>query len=147
MWAGGAQNAAPMGSQGNGKDSRPLRDKSFQAKMRQDIVGWLTSNGIDITSQVLLNITSKDFRMVFQHLVQLLDPEWPFNNNKDQRFEEQFVQPLQAFRYPSIGQIDLKILATPGAMHAWPSLLGVLHWLAEAGKASYRKHPIAQSLT
>lgn len=132
MWAGGSQASAPSGSQGTVKDSRPLRERPYQAKMRQDIVAWLDSNGISISPQVLQNITGKDFRVVFQDLIRLLDPEWPFA--ADQAFDDQFVNSLKAFRYPFIGQLDRKILATPGAMHAWPFLLGVLHWLAELGK-------------
>ncbi|OBZ75594.1 putative kinetochore protein NDC80 [Grifola frondosa] len=85
---------------------------------------------------MLQNITGKDFRAVFQHLIKTLDPLWPFDT--DQRFEEHFVQALRAMRYPYIGQLDLKWLPTPAAMHSWPTLLGMLHWLVELGRA--REH-------
>ncbi|CCM02890.1 uncharacterized protein FIBRA_05004 [Fibroporia radiculosa] len=135
MWVGPGQGAAQGSGKGSTKDSRPLRDRQFQAKMRQDIVTWMIDNGLEIQSGVLQSIRSDEFRRVFQQLVQLLDPQWSFK--PEQKFDEQFVQPLKAFRYPYLGQIDLKILATPGAMHAWPLLLGVLHWLAELGKARF----------
>lgn len=133
MWAGGAQASAPMGSQGSVKDTRPLRDRPFQAKMRQDIWAWLDRNGIEVSPQTLREVTVKDFRAVYQHLVRLLDPEWPFGDKETP--EDQFANPLRALRYPYIGQWDRKTLATPGAMHAWPFYLGVLHWLAELGSA------------
>ena len=130
MWPGGAQGTAPSGSQAT-KDIRPLRDRQFQAKMRQDVVTWLLDNGLNYSPQVLQQITSKDFRTIFQDLVKLLDPEWPFT---EQKFEDQFVQSLRALRYPYLGQLDIRTLTTPGAMHTWPLLLGVLHWLAELGR-------------
>ncbi|KAI0933915.1 hypothetical protein AcV5_005931 [Taiwanofungus camphoratus] len=133
IWTGGTQASAPLGSQGNTKDTRPLRDRGFQAKMRQDVVTWLHSNGCDVSPQILQGITGKDFRFVFQNLINLLDPTWPFN--PDERFEKQFLPPLEALRYPYVGQLDLKHLATPAAMHVWPALLGMLHWLAEMGRA------------
>ncbi|KAH9951392.1 HEC/Ndc80p family-domain-containing protein [Amylocystis lapponica] len=133
MWGGGAQASAPSGSQTGGKDPRPLRDRPFQAKMRQEVVTWLISNGYDIPPQILQNITNKDFRGVFQQLVTLLDPSFPFNS--DGRFEDQFMQALKGLRYPYLSQLDMRWLATPGTMHAWPSLLGLLHWLAEVGRA------------
>ncbi|EPT05898.1 hypothetical protein FOMPIDRAFT_1026782 [Fomitopsis schrenkii] len=130
MWPGGSQGTAPSGSQAT-KDSRPLRDRQFQAKMRQDVVTWLLDNGFNYSPQVLQQITSKDFRTIFQDLVKLLDPQWPFT---EQKFEDQFVQSLRALRYPYLGQLDIRTLTTPGAMHTWPLLLGVLHWLAELGR-------------
>ncbi|EMD38609.1 hypothetical protein CERSUDRAFT_135519 [Gelatoporia subvermispora B] len=133
MWMGGNQGSGPSGSQTMLKDSRPLRDKPYQAKMRQDVVTWLHSNGYDVAPQILQAITGKDFRMVFQTLINILDPTWPFS--PDQRFEEQFLPPLRALRYPYVGQLDVKWLVTPSAMHTWPPLLAMLHWLSELGRA------------
>ncbi|PIL23804.1 hypothetical protein GSI_13555 [Ganoderma sinense ZZ0214-1] len=131
MWQGGNQAAAPPSSQT--KDTRPLRDRSFQAKMRQDVGTYLMNTGFDVVPQMLQNITGKDFRAVFQHLVTCLDPLWPFE--LEIRFEDHFMQALRAMKYPYVGQIDMKWLPTPAAMHSWPALLGMLHWLAELGKA------------
>ncbi|KAI0637190.1 HEC/Ndc80p family-domain-containing protein [Trametes polyzona] len=136
MWQGGSQGSAPPSSQSYAKDTRPLRDKSFQAKMRQDVGMFLMNTGFEVAPQMLQNITGKDFRAVFQHLIECLDPIWSFK--VEQRFEEQFMQVLRAMKYPYIGQIDIKWLPTPAAMHSWPSLLGMLHWLVELCKA--REH-------
>ena len=132
MWQGGNQAAAPPSSQTFAKDTRPLRDKSFQAKMRQDLGTYLMSTGFEVAPQMLQNITGKDFRAVFQHLIICLDPLWPFE--LELRFEDHFIQALRAMKYPYVGQIDIRWLPTPAAMHSWPSLLGMLHWLAELGR-------------
>ena len=131
---GGQQGAAPSGSQGM-KDPRPLRDRSFQQKMRQDVYNWLKETEYDIHPTTLQNITGRDFRAIFQHLVCLLDPQWPFN--LDKRLDDQLIPALQALQYPLVNQIDLKWLAAPGAQYSWPSLLGMLHWLTEMGKAGH----------
>ena len=130
MW-GGPQAAAPTSSQGT-KDTRPLRDRQYQAKMRQEVYNWLKETEYDIHPQTLQNITGRDFRGIFQHLVCLLDPAWPFN--MDKRLDDQLIPPLQALQYPFVSLIDLRWLAAPGAQYSWPSLLGMLHWLAEMGK-------------
>jgi kinetochore protein NDC80 len=131
MWTGGAQ-AAPLPGILSTKDTRPLRDRPYQTKMRQDILSFLQSTRYDITMQTLLNITGKDFRAITYHLIELLDPKYPFD--PDARFEEEFVPALKAFRYPYVNQIDSKWLAAPASMHSWPFLLGVLHWLVEMCK-------------
>lgn len=128
---GGQQVAIPPSSQGT-RDTRPLRDKQYQQKCRQEIAAWLSSNGYSITSQAIASLRANDFRTIYQELVLLLDPNWPFN--PEQRFEDQFVQSLRAFQYPYINQIDLRWLPTPAAMHSWPTLLGMLHWMTEMGK-------------
>ncbi|KAI0340605.1 hypothetical protein BDW22DRAFT_386897 [Trametopsis cervina] len=129
-WGGGAQASAPPPSQAT-KDPRPVRERSFQAKMRQDIIDWLRQNEYDLSNQVLLNITAKAFRGIFEQLVLCLDPDWPFDPTK--RLEDEFMPALKALHYPF--SIDLKWLAAPGAQHAWPWLLGALHWLAELGRS------------
>ncbi|EIM90401.1 uncharacterized protein STEHIDRAFT_75157 [Stereum hirsutum FP-91666 SS1] len=123
MWGGAPMPPPPLPV----KDSRPLRDRQFQVKMRQDIVTELQNSGYDIHPSTLANITGKDFRAIFHHLVLLLDPNYPFNHSA--RFEDEFLPAMRALRYPFVGQLDSKWLAAPASMHSWPSLLGVLHWL------------------
>lgn len=83
--------------------------------------------------QTLTSITGKDYRAMFQHLVNLIDPCYPFEPKV--RFEDEFQPALRALRYPFVSQIDNKWLAAPGSMHSWPALLAVLHWLVDTGKA------------
>lgn len=129
MWPSGA--LAPSSSQ-TVKDTRPLRDRQYQTKMRQDILIYLQSSGFDISMPTLSNIQGKDYRAIFDFLVLTLDPFHPLNTNA--RFEDEFVPALKALRYPFAHQIDNKWLAAPASMHSWPSLLGVLHWLVELCK-------------
>ncbi|THU99358.1 hypothetical protein K435DRAFT_777030 [Dendrothele bispora CBS 962.96] len=132
LWPRGAPVAAPSGSQ-VAKDPRPLRDKGFQQKERQDILEYLKGAGLDINMQRLANIQSKDYRAIFEYLVQCLDPAQAIDSSNG-RFEEGFINALKALKYPYIHQIDSKWLAAPASLHTWPMLLGVLHWLVELCK-------------
>jgi kinetochore protein NDC80 len=131
MWGGGAALAPPSSSQ-TVKDTRPLRDKPYQAKMKHDIWTYLQASGLDIPRESLSNIQGKDYRIIVESLVAILDPNQYFNPNA--RFEDQFVPALKSLRYPFAHQIDNKWLAAPAMMHSWPYLLGVLHWLVEMCK-------------
>lgn len=131
MWAGGAQGNVTSSSQPQ-RDPRPLRERPYQVKMRQDIIDWCRANDLDVQPQVLQNITAKDFRVIFEQLVQCLDPSWGFDPAKN--LGDQLIQALKALYYPYVGSIDLKWLSAPGAPYSWPSLLGMLHWLAELGR-------------
>lgn len=143
MWTGGAVLSQPSSSQAV-KDTRPLRDRQYQTKMRQDILSYLQSSGFDISMATLANIQGKDYRAIFDFLILNLDPFHPLNQNA--RFEDEFVPALKAVRYPFAHQIDNKWLAAPASMHSWPSLLGVLHWLVELNKVGSRlNHPVSFS--
>ncbi|KAG1756285.1 HEC/Ndc80p family-domain-containing protein [Suillus paluster] len=132
IWTGGASLAPPSSSQ-TFKDPRPIRERSYQSKMKQEIYSWLQATEFDISMQTLSNITGKDYRAMFQHLVAIVDPGYPFDTRL--RFEDEFQPALKALRYPFASQIDNKWLAAPGSMHSWPALLAALHWLVEMGKA------------
>ena len=95
MWQG-AQGVAQPSSQTSQRDTRDLRNRAYQSKMRQDIGNYLMQTGFDVAPQMLQNITGKDFRAVFQHLVTCLDPLWPFE--LELRFEEHFMQALRALK-------------------------------------------------
>ncbi|ESK97712.1 kinetochore protein ndc80 [Moniliophthora roreri MCA 2997] len=130
IWAG-APSSQPS-SQSMIKDPRPLRDRNFQAKERQDILSFLQGAGLDITMPRLSNIQGKDYRAIFEYLVQCLDSSYPID--APGKFEDLFIPALKALRYPYVNQLDNKWLAAPASMHSWPSLLGVLHWLVELCK-------------
>ncbi|RPD65917.1 hypothetical protein L226DRAFT_183236 [Lentinus tigrinus ALCF2SS1-7] len=134
MWPGGNQGVAPPSSQGFAKDTRPLRDRSFQSKMRHDICAYLNSHidGPRIAPQTLQSCSGNNFREIFKTLISCLDPNWPLDMD---RFEDLLVQSLRGLKYPYLGQIDVRWLSAPAAMHSWPTLLGMLHWLAELAKA------------
>ena len=127
LWGGGVGGALQPAVIQTLKDTRPLRDRQYQTKMRQDIVSWLQSTEYDISTQTLANITGKEYRNIVQYLFSMLDPGYGFD--PQMRFEDEFIQALKCIRYPFVGQIDPKWLAAPASMHSWPHLLGVLHWL------------------
>ncbi|KAF5391330.1 hypothetical protein D9757_002068 [Collybiopsis confluens] len=129
IWAGGPGAAQVPNSSQLQKDPRPIRDRSFQNKERVDIVNFLQSAGLDIDMNQLLNIQSKNYRAIFEYLVQVLDPAHPIDSSM--KFEEIFVPALKALHYPYANAMDNKWLATVGSPHSWPLLLGVLHWLVE----------------
>lgn len=134
VWGGGAAAAAPSGSQVI-KDNRPLRERSYQAKMRQDVHNYLNSAGFEISMQALASMQGKDYRAIFDALILTLDPFYPFREGA--RFEEEFIPALKAVRYPFVHQIDPKWLAAVASPHSWPYLLGVLHWLVELCRVRY----------
>jgi kinetochore protein NDC80 len=144
IWGGGATLAPPPSSQ-TLKDTRPLRDRHYQTKMRQEIFSYLQGSGFEISMASLANIQGKDYRAIFDFLLLTLDPSHPLNQNG--RFEDEFVPALKSLRYPFAHQIDNKWLAAPASMHSWPSLLGVLHWLVELCKvrcSSHRMHFVTE---
>ncbi len=126
LWGSGMTAPTPVAAQVL-KDTRPLRDRQYQTKMRQDIVSWLSGTEYDISLQTLTNMTGKDYRNAFHFLLSMLDPGYIFDPQA--RFEDEFVSALKCVQYPFAGQVDPKWLAAPASMHSWPSLLGVLHWL------------------
>ena len=134
MWHGSIPGAGPSGTQAL-KDPRNLRDGPTQAKMRREVVEWLHRTELDVPNNILQKLTARQFSEIYQHLVLLLDPAWPFEEGA--KLEGQFLQPLQAFRYPFVGSIDIRWLAAPAAPHSLPSLLAVLHWLTDLGKVRF----------
>jgi hypothetical protein len=122
------------------QDPRALRDRGTQKRMWDDIAHWLMSNSFDVHSQGLkpTTITGQSFRAVFQFLVQCADSAYVFPNTEDIRdrakWEFEFVTALRYTGYPLLGNVKMEWLASPAAPHSWPSLLGILHWLAEEGK-------------
>ncbi|PBK96649.1 hypothetical protein ARMGADRAFT_962373 [Armillaria gallica] len=139
VWPPGAIGGAPSNSQTT-KDTRPLRDKAYQAKMRHDILDFFQNAGHEtITMNTLINIQGKDFRAIFDYLVLSLDASYPLNPKAS--IQEQFIPALKYLKYPYVSQIDNKWLAAPASMHSWPSLLGILHWLVQL--CQMRNHYLA----
>ncbi|PFH52374.1 hypothetical protein AMATHDRAFT_56874 [Amanita thiersii Skay4041] len=131
LWPGGGAAMASSMTQAV-RDTRPLRDRQYQAKMRQDIFAYLQGTSAEVPMATLSSIQRKEYTTIFVFLIKSLDPEYIFREGA--RFEDEFNLALRAVRYPYAHQIDSKWLAAPASMHSWPSLLGVLHWLVELCK-------------
>ena len=137
QWTAGRQSIVPPtpGASHVQKDPRNTRDKAYQQTMRNVIFSWLQESQFQgtISRQTLLSPTAKDFRGIFEHLIGLLDPAYMFGD-KGRKFEDEVILLLKAHHYPFADNIDKKWLAAPASMHSWPSLLAMLHWLAELSK-------------
>lgn len=139
-WGSGRQSMippTPMVPSHTQKDPRNNRDKAVQQQMRNTIFSWLQGSPFPgtISRQTLLSPTAKDFRGIFEYLIGLLDPSYSFGE-KGRKFEDEVVPLLKAFQYPFADSIDKKWLAAPASMHSWPSLLAMIHWLAELSKVT-----------
>ncbi|KAJ3805757.1 HEC/Ndc80p family-domain-containing protein [Lentinula lateritia] len=132
LWASGSGTTPLPGGSQSQKDPRPIRERPFQSKERSDILNFCHDLGLDISMAQLLNIQSKDYRIIFEFLVELLDPCYPIDTTE--KFEEIFIPALKSLGYPYAHSIDNKWLASVGSPHTWPHLLGVLHWLVEMCK-------------
>lgn len=115
------------------RDPRPLKDRSFQAKIAQEIHEYLLTNGFELeaghslTPTALKSPTQKDFTIIFQWLYHRLDPNYRF-----QKPIEQEAPPiLKALRYPFAQSITKSQLTAVGSANSWPSFLAMLHWMLE----------------
>ena len=131
MWGGGMP--PPPTSQVI-NDFRPLREPQFQSKILQYVYNWLRITSYYISMLTFTIITCRYYRGIFNHLVLMLDGNYPFDPNL--KFEDEFMTALKALRYPFVGQLKPIWLAAPASMDSWPALLGVLHWLAMLCKVS-----------
>lgn len=137
LWVSGSGTTPLPGGSQSQKDPRPIRERPFQSKERSDILNFCHDLGLDISMAQLLNIQSKDYRIIFEFLVELLDPCYPIDTTE--KFEEIFIPALKSLGYPYAHSIDNKWLASVGSPHTWPHLLGVLHWLVEMCKVSPKR--------
>eukprot|EP00917_Polyrhabdina_sp_WS-2016_P024494 GHVP01053035.1.p1 GENE.GHVP01053035.1~~GHVP01053035.1.p1 ORF type:complete len:581 (+),score=128.09 GHVP01053035.1:1168-2910(+) len=111
------------------KDPRPLKEKSFQATIIGEIHDFLVNNGYDgnLMIKTLSAPTSKDFQTIFRFIYRFIDPLY----EGDKKFEEDVLTLLKGLKYPFVGEITKSCLYAVGSPHAWPTLLGMLHWLVE----------------
>lgn len=114
-------------------DPRPLRDRSYQTKIGQELLDYLAANNFEMDSKHMLsqNIikspTQKDFNYMFQWLYHRIDPSYRFQKGIDQE-----VPPiLTQLRYPYAKSITKSSLAAVGSQNSWHTFLGLLHWMMQ----------------
>lgn len=114
------------------QDPRPLRNSTYQAKIGQELLDYLTQNNFELEMKhslrqnMLKSPTTNDFNMVFQWLYHRLDPAYRFQKTIDVE-----VPPiLKQLRYPFIKNISKSQLAAPGGQN-WSTFLGLLHWMMQ----------------
>ncbi|EGF78856.1 hypothetical protein BATDEDRAFT_90028 [Batrachochytrium dendrobatidis JAM81] len=111
------------------KDPRPLKEKQWQTKAIKQLVSFLAQTGcpVPISAKKLTAPSSKDFADVFKFLYRKLEPNHEFKS----KIEEELLSLLRTLRYPFAEQINKSQLFSIGSPHAWPTFLGILHWLME----------------
>lgn len=114
------------------KDPRPLKDRSFQQRMGQELMEYMTQNdfemqmGYVLSPNVMKSPTQKDFNYMFQWLYHRIDPNHRFLKNIDQE-----VPPiLKQLRYPFERSITKSQLAAVGGQN-WSTFLGLLYWMMQ----------------
>ncbi|OTB09611.1 hypothetical protein M426DRAFT_316159 [Hypoxylon sp. CI-4A] len=117
---------------GKQHDPRPLRDRSFQARIGQEILDYLVKHNFEmemkhtLSQNIIKSPTQKDFNFMFQWLYRRIDPSYRFQKSIDQE-----VPPiLKQLRYPWQNTITKSQISAVGGQN-WYIFLGVLHWMMQ----------------
>ncbi len=115
------------------KDPRPLRDRSYQTRIGQELLDYMSANNFEmemkhtLTQNTIKSPTQKDFNFMFQWLYHRIDPSYRFQKSVDQE-----VPPiLTQLRYPYAKMITKSSLAAVGSANSWHLFLGLLHWMMQ----------------
>ncbi|KAE9581431.1 putative kinetochore protein NDC80 [Colletotrichum fructicola] len=114
------------------RDPRPLKDRSYQARIGQELLDYLAQNNFEmqmkhvLSQNIIKSPTQKDFNFMFQWLYRRIDPSHKFQKNIDQE-----VPPiLKQLRYPYERSITKSQIAAVGGQN-WSTFLGLLHWMMQ----------------
>ncbi|KAG8681521.1 kinetochore-associated Ndc80 complex subunit ndc80, partial [Ceratobasidium sp. 394] len=113
------------------KDTRPIRDKSFQSMCQHDILEYLQQRQYKypVTLRTLQSPTTKEFREIFIFLINdVIDPHFQWGR-AGRKIEDDVILLLKDHRYRAVDSISKSGLTAVGTMHAWPAVLAMLHWL------------------
>lgn len=119
------------------RDPRPLKDRTFQAQIGQDLMDFLTHNNYEMEMKTSLRHntmsqpTQRDFELMFQWLYHRIDPSYMFR----MKIDAEVPQVLKQLRYPYERSITKSALSAVGGT-SWPTFLGMLHWLMQLAKMS-----------
>lgn len=117
------------------KDPRPLRDRTYQTRISQEILDYLTQNNFEmemkhsLTQNTLRQPTQKDFNYIFQWLYRRLDPGYKFQKG----IVEEVPPILKQLRYPYEKSITKSQIGAVGGQN-WSTFLGMLHWLMQTAQ-------------
>ncbi|KAH7323756.1 HEC/Ndc80p family-domain-containing protein [Rhexocercosporidium sp. MPI-PUGE-AT-0058] len=115
------------------KDPRPLRDRSYQAKIGQELLDYMAANNFEmemkhpLTQNIIKSPTQKDFNFMFQWLYHRIDPSYRFQKSMDQEVLPILIQ----LRYPYHKMITKSSLTACGSANSWHTFLGLLHWMMQ----------------
>ncbi|KAI1354653.1 HEC/Ndc80p family protein [Xylaria sp. FL0043] len=131
---GGHQSFFQQAPQAAGvpRDPRPLRDRSYQARIGQELLEYLSQNNFEmdmkhtLSHNTIKSPTQKDFNYMFQWLYHRIDPSYRFMKSIDQE-----VPPiLKQLRYPYEKSMTKSHIAAVGGQN-WSTFLGLLHWMMQ----------------
>ena len=115
------------------RDPRPLKDRSYQSRLGQELLDYMSANNFEIemghslSQNAVKSPTQKDFTFMFQWLYHRIDPNYRFQRNIDAE-----VPPiLTQLRYPYQKSITKSSLSAVGGQNSWPLFLGLLHWMMQ----------------
>ncbi|KAF5405870.1 Kinetochore protein NDC80 [Paragonimus heterotremus] len=109
---------------------RDTKSKAFMNKALTNLIEFLefTDYPNAISMRLLQSPSSKEVFCVFEHIVRQLTPCFRIDR-PGVKVEELCLSTLRDLGYPFT--LSKQYLATPGAPHAWPTVLGALDWLRE----------------
>ncbi len=117
------------------RDPRPLKDRTYQAQIGQELLDYLTQHNFEmdmkhsLSQNTMKSPTQKDFNYMFQWLYHQIDPNYRFQKNIDAE-----VPPiLKQLRYPFEKSITKSQIAAVGGQN-WAMFLGLLHWMMQLAK-------------
>ncbi|KAL2266243.1 hypothetical protein VTJ83DRAFT_5595 [Remersonia thermophila] len=131
---GGHQSFFQQAPQAAGvpRDPRPLKDRSYQNRLGQELIEYLAKHNFEmemnhkLSDNFIKSPTQKDFNYMFQWLYHRIDPSYRFQKNIDQE-----VPPLlKQMRYPFERSITKSQIAAVGGQN-WSTFLGLLHWMMQ----------------
>ncbi|KAL5598556.1 hypothetical protein BROUX41_003514 [Berkeleyomyces rouxiae] len=114
------------------RDPRPLKDRSYQGRIGQELIDYMVQYNFEqemkhvLSQNIMKSPTQKDFNYMFQWLYHRIDPSHKFQKNIDQE-----VPPiLKQLRYPYEKSITKSQIAAVGGQN-WSTFLGLLHWMMQ----------------
>ncbi|KAF6778614.1 hypothetical protein AHF37_01825 [Paragonimus kellicotti] len=109
---------------------RDTKSRAFMNKALTNLIEFLefTDYPNAISMRLLQSPSSKEVFCVFEHIVRQLTPCFRIDR-PGVKVEELCLSTLRDLGYPFT--LSKQYLATPGAPHAWPTVLGALDWLRE----------------
>lgn len=117
------------------RDPRPLKDRTYQTTIGQELMDYMSQNAFEqemkhaLTNKTMSSPTQKDFNFMFQWLYNRIDPGYRFMKSIDAE-----VPPLlKQLRYPFEKSITKSQLSAVGGQN-WSTFLGMLHWLMQLAK-------------
>lgn len=115
------------------RDPRPLKDRTYQAKIGQELLDYMAANNFEMEMKhglgqnIVKSPTAKDFNFMFQWLYHRIDPSYRFQKSIDQEVPPILIQ----LRYPYHKTITKSSLAAVGSANSWHLFLGMLHWMMQ----------------